>query len=82
MNENKTEKILMEIFKKIAPEIDFKNIDLNLPLRNQVDLDSYDFYKIISLLEERSGVRIPEIKLREFKNPGELIQYVDRSISP
>jgi acyl carrier protein len=65
-----------EIFQQIAPEIIFDNINLSLPLRDQVDIDSLDFYNIVVSFQKKTGIFISDTKIAEFKSLKELIIYI------
>jgi acyl carrier protein len=76
MTESQVQKILEEILRQLAPEIKFSEIDSAKPLRDQVEIDSYDFYRLLTILEEKTGVRIPETKLRKLNSLSELIRSI------
>jgi acyl carrier protein len=76
LSEVNLKKILKDIFFSIAPEVDFEKIDLNLPLRDQIDIDSYDFYRLLVRLDELTGIEIPDSEVRRFKNVNNLIGYI------
>jgi acyl carrier protein len=76
MNPQEIKSILKEIFYEIAPEIEFNNLDTSRSLRDQVDIDSYDFYRIIVLVNQRTGVNVPDSKVAEFRNLAQLIKYI------
>lgn len=44
----------------IAPEADFAALDPKHPLREELDLDSFDFLNVLIELHARTGVEIPE----------------------
>lgn len=48
------------ILKSIAPEVDADALRTDLPLRDQVDLDSMDWLNFLIALHERLHVDIPE----------------------
>jgi acyl carrier protein len=68
--------ILKEIFREVSPEIPFEKIDSTKPLREQVEIDSYDLYRIIVRISERTGVNIPDSVLGDLKNLDQLLKYV------
>jgi acyl carrier protein len=45
---------------EIAPETDFATLAHGKPLREQIDIDSFDFLNVIIRLSERLKVDIPE----------------------
>ncbi len=68
--------MLEEIFREVTPEIPFEEIDPTKPLRDQIEIDSYDLYRIIVRIAERTGVNIPDSVLGELKNLDQLLKYV------
>ena len=45
---------------QIAPEGDFDHLQPDRPLREQLDIDSYDFLQLVIALHESLGIDIPE----------------------
>jgi acyl carrier protein len=76
LNHDQVVQILQQLFRRIAPEFDFAELDMNTSLREQVEIDSYDFYNLIVKLHEETGVSVPDSELRKLKNLNELISYV------
>ena len=76
MNPQEVMSQLKEIFHEIAPEIEFDQLDPLLSFRDQVEIDSYDFYRILVLIHQRMGVNVPDSKVSEFKNISQLINYI------
>jgi acyl carrier protein len=44
----------------LAPEADFARVDPKRSLREQLDLDSFDFLNLLIALHERTGIEVPE----------------------
>lgn len=76
MEREKVTASLKDIFHHVAPDIDFDQLDLNQPLRDQVELDSMDFYNILIQIHKKLGVNVPDSQVRELKNPAALIDYI------
>lgn len=76
MNAEEIKKHFKDIFHQVAPEIAFDSIDMNLPLRDQVEIDSLDLYNIIVALQKKTGVYIPDSELADLANLNELINRV------
>jgi acyl carrier protein len=53
-------RILVEELRRIAPEVEPASLQTDVSLRDQVDLDSMDFLRLMVALHERLGVEIPE----------------------
>jgi acyl carrier protein len=77
MTEPEIEKVISEAFHSVAPEITFSEIDLNKPLRTQVDIDSFDFYKLLLLIENSTGTKISERTLKELNCLADLIHFLE-----
>ena len=65
-----------DAFHQVAPEIDFDKINLNLSLRDQVEIDSLDLYNIVVSLQKNTGIYIPDSKLADLSSMSELINYI------
>jgi len=52
--------LIIELIRESAPDEDLDDLDPELPLRDQLDLDSVDFLNIVMELQMRYGIEIPE----------------------
>jgi acyl carrier protein len=68
--------VFRKIFHEIAPEIDFTQIKTNQDLRDQIEIDSFDFYRIIVKIDKETGVNIPDSKIPDLPNLDSLIDYI------
>ena len=62
----------------IAPEIDPTSIAPERPLREQVDIDSFDFLNFIIRLHEILGIDIPEKDYAELLTLNCAVEYLMR----
>lgn len=69
------------IFNQVAPEINFESLDLTRPLTDQAEIDSYDFLNILSHIEQRLGVRVPDAVIRDLPHLEALITYIEANAS-
>ena len=53
-------KIIIDIIKDIAPDEDLSNVKPEVPLRDQLDLDSMDFLDIVMELRKQHNIEVPE----------------------
>lgn len=51
---------LIDSILQVAPEADFSEVRPDRPVRDQLDIDSFDFLTILEHLHERIGVNVPE----------------------
>lgn len=62
----------------IAPEMDPATIAPDKSLRDQVDLDSFDFLNVIIGVHEKLGIDIPESDYGELATVDSAIEYLAR----
>jgi acyl carrier protein len=60
MTKEEIKSVLMEIVAEIIPDEDLTNLKGDIPIREQVELDSMDFLDIIMELRKRYGIEVPE----------------------
>ena len=60
MTKEQIKSILVEIVAEIIPDEDLTNLKGDIPIREQVELDSMDFLDIIMELRKRYGIEVPE----------------------
>ena len=60
----------------IAPEADFATLDAAQPLREQIDIDSFDFLNVIIRLCERLKIAIPESDYGELATLDSMLDYL------
>lgn len=51
---------VFESLRSVAPEFDPAEIDPRRPLRDEVDIDSFDFLNLLIDLQARTGIEVPE----------------------
>lgn len=66
---------------KLAPEADFARLDAAASLREQLDLDSYDFLNLLLALHEKLGVDIPEADYARVDGLDRLIDYLQQRLA-
>lgn len=76
MTEDQVKVVLKEVLRQIAPEIKFEDINLNSALREQIDIDSYDFFNLLVQIEKKANIHISESKVRQFSNLSQLTSYI------
>lgn len=51
---------IVELLGQIAPEADVDSLDPDADLRDELDIDSYDYLSFIVGISERLGIEVPE----------------------
>jgi len=67
---------LLDTLGAIAPEADLDAISPDKPLRDQLDIDSYDFLNVVIHLHETLGVDIPEADYGKLATLNSTIDYL------
>jgi acyl carrier protein len=68
---------ILEILADIAPEEELKNLKDDLPLRDQLGLDSMDFLDIVMELRKRYRIQIPEEDYPQLASLASTVQYLE-----
>lgn len=53
-------------------------IQPNDSIRGKLDLDSLGFFELLSMMETKMGIRIPDEDLLSFETVGDFISYLTR----
>ena len=67
---------IFDVLGAIAPEVDPAAIDPAKSLREQVDIDSFDFLNVIIRLHETLGVDIPEQDYAKLQTLNDAVDYL------
>ena len=71
-------RVIFDVLGAIAPEADPATIVPDQPLREQIDIDSFDFLNVIIRLHELLGVEIPESDYAELMTLDGAVAYLAR----
>jgi len=77
MTTRELEHTVAEELMKIAPDIEFSDVDLDEDLREEFDIDSMDFLKLVSALCTRLEISIPESDYPSILTVSNLSQYLE-----
>lgn len=69
---------VVEALQEIAPEADLSRVDRERSLRAQLDIDSFDFLRLLIALQERTGVEVPEAEYRRVDSLSGLVACLSR----
>ena len=56
---------IKDIIQTIAPDEDLSELKTDVRLRDQIELDSMDFLRFVTLLQAEHGVEVPESDYRK-----------------
>ena len=77
MTKEKIRSVLMEIVAEIIPDEDLTNLKGDVPIREQVELDSMDFLDIIMELRKRYGIEVPEDDYMQLATIDSSVAYLE-----
>ncbi|AOW93617.1 phosphopantetheine-binding protein [Rhodococcus sp. WMMA185] len=67
---------LVEALRAVAPEVEQEDLRPELPLRDQVDLDSMDWLNFLTGLKKSLGVDVPEADYSRLNTLDDMVRYV------
>jgi acyl carrier protein len=76
MREDEVRSFVASSLATIAPEIDLAHVDPDEDLRRAVDIDSFDFLKLLIALNEHFKIEIPESDYAKFATLNSLVSYI------
>jgi acyl carrier protein len=68
--------VILDILADIAPDEDLSGLKEDVPLREQLELDSMDFLDIVMELRKRYRVQIPEDDYVELASMESTVKYL------
>ena len=69
-------KLILGLVHESVPSEDLSDVDPDIPLRDQLELDSVDFLNIIMELQMRYGLEIPEDDFIELTTLNRCVAYL------
>ncbi len=76
MTEADIRTLIFETIVQIAPEIDSADISATENLREELDIDSFDFLKLLIALSEQLSIEIPEQDYERLISLNDLVTYL------
>jgi acyl carrier protein len=68
---------ILEILRDIVPDEDLSALKDDVPLREQVELDSMDFLDIVMALRKRYRIQIPEDDYVQLATMNSTVNYLE-----
>jgi acyl carrier protein len=76
MTESEIREAVLRAVHRIAPEVDLARLDRDASLREEADIDSFDFLNLMIELSEQLGVDIPESDYARVTTVNAITNYV------
>jgi acyl carrier protein len=77
MTSNEIKDVILEIIQDIDEDAELESIKADVPLRDQIDLDSMDFLDIVMELRKRYQLQIPEADYPELASLDSCVNYLE-----
>ena len=85
MNEKKStadiRDAVLHALHQISPETDLQELDPEVPLREELEIDSMDFLRFMMQINEELNVEVPEADYPEFETLKSGLKYLDLKIN-
>lgn len=75
MNEDAIKSAIIEAILQIAPEVEAEEIESDANIQRSLEIDSFDFLKILTALHEKLGIEVPESDYAEVDTLNRMTRY-------
>lgn len=76
MNADQVKEHVRAVLAGIAPEADLDAIDAAAPVRDELDIDSMDFLRLMQGLSQRLGIDVPEADYPQLSTLTGMLAYL------
>lgn len=76
MTRDEIKRAILDALASVAPEGNYDHLKADRPLRDQLDIDSYDFLNVVIALHETLGVDIPEADYQKLATVNGAVEYL------
>jgi len=66
---------------RLAPELGRANVSDTLRIRDDLDLDSFDFGRLVIRLSEQLALPIPELDYSQLETVGACLEYLGQKLA-
>jgi acyl carrier protein len=73
---NEIRQVVLQSLKGVAPELDAATLSPSQELRDQLEIDSFDFLNFIIALDKKLSLPIPESDYRRLGTLNDCIEYL------
>jgi acyl carrier protein len=75
MNTEEIKNAVIDAIVQIAPEVEGEEIAPEENLQRSLEIDSFDFLKILTALHEKLGVEVPESDYEQVQSLQKMVDY-------
>ena len=75
MNEEAIKSAIVGAITQIAPEVEAGAIEPDANIQRSLEIDSFDFLKILTALHEKLGIEVPESDYAEVDTLNRMVRY-------
>ncbi|MGE0552825.1 MAG: acyl carrier protein [Gemmatimonadales bacterium] len=75
-------RVVLTALVEVAPDVDLSDLSDDRPLREQVEIDSYDFMQLLVAIHARLGVDVPERDYDQVDTLPRMIAYLGSRLPP
>lgn len=75
-----TDRAIRDLLAELAPNVDHADVDPDAPLQTEFGLDSMSFLRLVTAVEERLGVAVPESAYPAVSTLNGLVDYVSSAL--
>ena len=76
MNEQEARTAVLAAINEVAPDVDTEGLDPSSRLRQDLELDSLDFLRLLEVLAQSTGVSTPEDDYADLTSVQRLVDYI------
>lgn len=80
MTQEQIKKAIIEQILEIAPDIDESDIIPNKNIQRSLEIDSFDFLKILTALNDVLGVEVPEADYTQVDTLEHMAEYFEKRL--
>ncbi len=80
MTDQELKSIIIEQILKIAPDVEEDDIEMDAHIQRSLEIDSFDFLKILTAMNEKVGVSVPEADYAKVDTLTHMIEYFQARI--
>lgn len=75
LNRDEAKAVLEACILSVAPEADMNGVRADRSLRDQLEIDSFDFLTLLTHLHEKTGINVPEADYGKLVTLNGMIEY-------